>query len=158
MKPSSFRLAPPAARWGAAAFCGIVLAPVALAAPSAADPCKLVTVGELAQIVGPLKRAPKPGDIAAGDVSCEYAPVSGPEWIEIRLQEGPLSYWRSRNGGSRAVSLPELGKDAFATPDAEGSAELYVKKADLVLRVSMPRAPTAIDTLKAITRKALPRL
>jgi hypothetical protein len=141
----------------AAALCGMTLAPVAMAA-AVPDPCKLITVTELTQIVGPLKGAPKPGDIAAGDVSCEYTPAAGPAWIDIRLADGPLSYWRSRNGGSQSVSLPELGKDAFATPDAEGSAELYVKKDDIVLRVSMPKTPSAIDKLKAIAAKAMPRL
>jgi hypothetical protein len=158
MKPSSFPLAPKPVWCVVAALCGIALAPVALAAPAVPDPCKLVTASELAQIVGPLKGSPKPGDIAAGDVSCAYTPAAGPAWIEIRLQDGPLSYWRSRNGGSQAVSLPELGKDAFATPDADGSAALYVKKGDIVLRVSLPREPSAIDKLKAIALKALPRL
>ena len=37
----------------------------------------------------------------------------GPAWMEVRLQEGELSYWRKRNGGPDAMSLPELGKDAF---------------------------------------------
>lgn len=142
----------------AAVACGIALAPVAWAAPGVPDPCKLITATELAQIVGPLKGAPTPGDVSAGDVSCQYTPATGPAWIDLRLADGPLSYWRSRNGGSQSVSLPELGKDAFATPDADGSAELYVKKADVVLRISMPKAPAAIDKLKAIAQKALPRL
>jgi hypothetical protein len=158
MKRSSLRLAPTPVCCIVAALCGIALAPAALAASAVPDPCKLVTVSELAQIVGPLKGAPRPGDIGAGDVSCEYTPATGPAWIEIRLQEGPLAYWKSRNGGSQPVALPELGKDAFATPDADGSAALYAKKADIVLRVSMPRGPAAIDKLKAIARKALPRL
>lgn len=88
----------------------------------------------------------------------EYTPASGPAWIEVRLQEGELSYWRKRNGGPDAVSLPELGKDAFVNPDFEGSADLYAKKGNLVLRVSLPQGPKAVDTAKAIAKKALVRL
>ena len=130
----------------------------AQADPTVPDPCKLVTAAEIQQLVGPLKGALKQGDIASGDVSCEYTPASGPAWIEVRLQEGELSYWRERNGGPHAVSLPELGKDAFVNPDFEGSADLFAKKGNLVLRVSLPQGPKAVETAKAIARKALVRL
>lgn len=130
----------------------------AKADPAIPDPCKLVTAAEMQQLVGPLKGAPKQGDIASGDVSCEYTPASGPAWIEVRLQEGELSYWRRRNGGPDPMSLPELGKDAFANPDFEGSADLYAKKGNLVLRISLPKGPKAVDTAKAIAKKALVRL
>ncbi len=128
------------------------------AAPAIPDPCKLITVVELEQIAGPLKGAPKSGDIASGDVSCEYTFVKTPSRISIRLHDGELSYWRSRNGGKHPVSLPEFGKDAFVNPDFEGSADLYAKKGSLILRVSMPKGPTAVDTVKAIAKKALSRL
>jgi hypothetical protein len=130
---------------------------VATAAPSIPDPCKLVTAAEVEQTVGSLKAAPKAGDMASGDVSCRYLPVKGPAWISLSLQEGELAYWKQRNGGPHPVSLPELGRDAFANADSEGSAELYVKKGNLTLRVSLPKGPQAIDTAKALARKALAR-
>ena len=105
-----------------------------------------------------MKGAPKAGDIASGDVSCEYTPLKGPRWINIRLHDGELNYWKSRNGGTNPMSLPEFGKDAFVNPDFEGFADLYAKKGNFILRVSMPKAPTAVDMVKAIARKALPRL
>ena len=145
--------------WCAAAV--IVSAGFGAAARGAAavpDPCKLVTVSEVEQIVGALKGSPKPGDAKAGDISCEYAPVKGPAWMEIRLHDGELASWKSRNGGKSPVSLPELGKDAFANPDSEGSADVFAKKGALILRVSMPKGPTAIEQLKAIAQKALSRL
>jgi hypothetical protein len=122
------------------------------------DTCKLITVSELEQIVGALKGSPKPGDVKAGDVSCEYTPAKGPAWIEIRLHDGDLASWKSRNGGKSPVSLPELGKDAFANPDSEGSADVFAKKGTLIVRVSMPKSPTAVEQLKAIALKALSRL
>jgi hypothetical protein len=128
------------------------------AVPAIPDPCQLITVAELKQIVGPLKGNPKPGDIKAGDISCEYAPATGPAWISVRLHDGELTYWKSRNGGKAPVSLPELGKDAFVNPDFEGSADLYAKKGTLILRVTMPKGPRAVEELKAIAKKALARL
>ena len=44
------------------------------------------------------------------------------------------------------------------TPDFENFAELYAKKGALVLRVSVPKGPQAIEVVKAVARKALPRL
>ena len=127
------------------------------AAPAVPDPCKLVTAAEVERIAGPLKGVPKPGDIASGDVSCEYKPAKT-AWINVRLQEGELSYWKSRNGGKNPLPLPEFGKDAFVNPDSEGSADLFAKKGNLVLRVSAPKGPMAVDMIKAIALKALPRM
>ena len=127
------------------------------AAPAIPDPCKLITVAELEQIAGPLKGVPKLGDIASGEISCGYAPAKV-RWINISLHDGELGYWRERNGGQNPVSLPEFGKGAFVNSDFEGSADLYAKKGSLILRVSMPKGPTAVDTVKAIAKKALSRL
>lgn len=138
------------------ATAGLMSAAFAAAPPP--DPCKLVTSAELEAVVGALKASPKPGNIKGGDVSCEYTPAKGPDWIEVRLHDGELAHWKSRQGGKKPVALPELGKDAFANPDSEGSADLFVKKGPWVLRVSMPKGPTAIGQLKVIAQKALARL
>jgi len=157
MKSSTVRSSKLLSCAAVAAFSGW-LTLVVHGAPAVPDACALITVTELAQIVGPLKGNPKPGDIKAGDISCEYTPAKEPAWIAIRLHDGELGYWKSRNGGKNPVSLPELGKDAFVNPDFEGSADLYAKKGTLILVVSMPKGPTAVDRVKAIARKALSRL
>src|SRR5690349_16866785 len=128
----------------AAAILAVGSTLVLRAAPPIPDPCKLITTAELEQIAGPLKGAPKPGDIASGDISCEYKPAKTPSWISIRLHDGELNYWKGRNGGTNPVSLPEFGKDAFVNPDSDGSADLYAKKGNMILRVSMPKGPTAV--------------
>jgi hypothetical protein len=132
--------------------------PEAYAIRTAPDPCKLITMAELQAIVGALQGAPKPGDIASGDVSCEYTPVKGPRWIDIRLHDGDLVSWRRRQGGPSPVMLPEFGKDAFANADDSGSADVFAQKGGVILRVSLPMGPQAVETAKAITRKALLRL
>lgn len=126
------------------------------AAPAIPDACKLVTAAELEQIAGPLKGSPKPGGL--GEAACEYAPAKAPAWIRISLADGELNYWKSRNGGKNPMLLPELGTGAFVNPDFEGSADLYAKKGNLILRITLPKGPSAVDTAKAIAKKALPRL
>ena len=131
---------------------------VARSGPAIPNPCKLITTTELEQIAGKLKGPAKPGDIAAGDVSCGYAPVKAPAWINISLHDGDLGAWKERNGGDHPIALPEFGKEAFVNPDSEGSVDLYAKKGALILRVTMPKGPTAVETAKAIAKIALPRL
>ena len=152
------------AGWSSILLCGVLAMATGFSALSLTaaspvpDPCKLITTAELEQITGPLKGSPKAGDAASGDVSCEYKPAKGPSWISIRLHDGELAYWKSRNGGKTPIAVPEFGAGAFVNPDAEGSADLYAKKGNLILRVSMPKGPMAVDTVKAIAKKALPRL
>ena len=132
-----------------------------LAAEAAAaipDPCKLITVTEIEQIVGPLSGAPRATDPATGQVTCTYEPAKGPSYIDVNLHDGELSAWKSRNGGKSPVSLPEFGKDSFVNPDPDGSTELFAKKGNLILHVSLPSGPTAVATAKAIAKKALTRL
>ena len=125
------------------------------ATPAVPDPCGLITAAEVTQIAGPLEGAPRKGDIAAGDVSCEYTLKKSGQWISVMLAEGDLDYWRKRNGGPRVEMLPELGKGAFVNPDFDGSAEVYAQKGKWVVRISTPTAPGALEIVKALTRKVL---
>ena len=140
----------------------LLVSPAAFAAggrPSGVpDPCSLVTAAELQAVVGTLKGAPKPGDAASGDISCEYATASGPRWISVRLHDGDIAAWKRRSGGANPLALPDLGKDAFANADAEGSADVYAMKGKLILRVTMPKGPQAVAMDTAIAKKALARL
>ncbi|MEO8051204.1 MAG: hypothetical protein ABI833_12380 [Acidobacteriota bacterium] len=131
---------------------GLILA----APPAIPDPSKLVATSELDQIIGPLKGTPKPG--GPGEVSCEYTPAKAPAWFSIALHDGDLRDWKTRNGGKSPISVAEFGAGAFVNPDFYGSAELYAKKGNFILRVSIPKGPTSVDTIKAVARKALPRL
>jgi len=118
------------------------------------DPCKLVSKAEMEQIVGPTSGAPT---IFDGN-TCEFTPAKTIRWINVSLHDGELSSWKSRNGGKSPLSVPEFGKDAFLVLDADGTTELFTKKGIFVLRVGMPKGPTAVEMVKAITRKALARL
>ena len=135
----------------------VLLAAAAHAAPPP-DPCKLVTVAEMQQIVGPLSGAPKGTDPKSGEISCSYAPAKGPSFVEVTLHDGDLAAWKKRNGGKNPVAVPEFGADAFINPDFEGWADLYAKKGGLILRVTIPKGAQSMEAVKAIARKALPRL
>ena len=139
----------------AASLC---LTVAAYAAPAIPDPCKLVTVAEMQQIVGPLKGAPEGTDPKSGEISCGYVPSKGPSFVDIALHDGDLAAWKKRNGGKNPVALPEFGNDAFVNPDFNDWADLYAKKGNVVLRVTMPKGPQSIEAVKAIARKALARM
>jgi len=136
----------------------LYLAGTAHAAPALPDPCKLITLAEMQQIVGPLKGAPEGTDPKSGEVSCGYVPSKGPSFVDIALHDGDLAAWKKRNGGNNPVALPEFGKDAFVNPDFNDWADLYAKKGSVVLRVTMPKGPQSIEAVKAIARKALARM
>jgi len=136
-----------------------LIVPPLFAGRSVPDPCKLITVAELEAIVGKISMGPKPADPNSGEVSCEYTVAKDSSWLMINLHEGNFDAMRKSFGGKSPVSVPELGKDAFLNESyVDFSAELFVKKGDLALRVSMPKGPAAPDKIKAIAKKALPRL
>lgn len=122
------------------------------------DPCTLITVEEMQQIVGPLDGAPSATDPASGEITCTYTPKSGPSFIDISLHDGDLAALKQSPSNKDAVSLPEFGNDAFVNPNAYEYTDLYAKKGLLILQVSLPMGPEAVATAKAIAAKALARL
>ena len=149
-------------RCSALLFCGVAVASgatlAASSAPTFPDPCKLITVAEIQQIVGPLDGAPVPTDPSSGEINCSYTPAKGPSFIDISLAEGDLADVRKRDAHKNALALPEFGKDAFLNPGFHGYADLYANKGNLILRVTLPMGPDAAATAKAIAKVALPRL
>lgn len=128
---------------------------VAKAASPLPNPCKLVTVAEMEQIVGPLAEAPRVTD---EDITCSYTPAKGLSFVDVSLHEGDLAAMRRGDSQKSAVSLPDFGKDAFVNPNFHEYADLYAKKGNLIVRVTVPMGPTSVETVKAIARKALARL
>ena len=160
MKPSSrpsplFRFAGAPSILTAALFCPAV---PAHATPALPDPCKLITVAEMKQIVGPLKGAPGATDPKSGEISCRYAPSGGPRSVDIALHDGDLATWKKRNGGKTPIKLPKFGSDNFVNPDFNGWADLNARNGNLILRVTIPKGPQSIEAVRAIARKALARM
>ena len=107
------------------------------------------------QIVGPLNGAPGATDPKSGEISCGYAPSSGPRFVDIALQDGDLATWKKRNGGKAPVELPEFGSDNFVNPDFNGWVNLNTKIG--ISARDDPQGPQSIEAVRAIARKALAR-
>ncbi len=97
------------------------------------------------------------GDITSGDLSCEYKASKTPAWVSIGYREANSVTGKTGTAAPIPCCSPNLAKDAFFTPDFEGLASLYAKQGRFVLRVTTPQEATAVHTLKAVARKALPR-
>ncbi len=122
------------------------------------DPCKVITVAELEEIVGKISKGPTPADPSSGEVSCEYTVAKDSSWFMINFHEGSFDDMRKRFGGKSPASVPEVAKDAFLNEQySDFSAELFAQKGDLILRVSMPKGPSAAAKIKAVAKKALGR-
>ena len=78
----------------------------AFAAAPPPSPCKLVTVPEMQQIVGPLKEAPTATDPSTGETTCTFHPGKGLDFVDISLHDGDLTEWKRRNGGKNAEAAP----------------------------------------------------
>ena len=122
------------------------------------DPCSLVTVAEMQQFVGPLSEKPRATDQSSGEITCSYTPASGPSFVNVSLHDGDLAALRTTADYKNAQALPEFGKDAFVSPNFHEYADLYAKKGNLIVRVTLPMGPKSVDTAKSIARKALARM
>lgn len=121
------------------------------------DPCKLVTLAELAEITGPVKGPTPEGHTDGGIVACEYTVIKTGQWITVRLHDGARGPVKAP-ADQGSVPLPEFGKNAFLIPNFHDSVDLYADKRGINLSVSMPTSATSVAMVKAIARKALARL
>lgn len=145
-------------------LCVCLAGRTAMAAPAETklpDPAKLITRAELEPIVGKITAGPKSVDAPDGAVASEFT-LADTSWVTLTIFPAAKFKFedaKRKFGGPRAVSLPELGKDAFANPSvADTAADLYVAKGGYVLEVSIAKGDGAVAKLKAIALKALPRL
>ena len=136
----------------------VIAMPFAHAGAPIPNPCSLVTVVEMQQIVGPLSETPRATDPSSGEITCSYTPASGPSFVDVSLHDGDLASLRTTADYKNAQALPEFGKDAFVSPNFHEYADLYAKKGNLIVRVTLPMGPKSVDTAKSIARKALARM
>jgi hypothetical protein len=144
-------------------FLGIAVRPATAATAEAKlpDPSKLITRAELEPIVGKISAGPKPVDAPEGAVASEFT-LADSSWVTLTIY--PVARYRFEDvkrsfGGKGAVALPELGKNAFANPSvANVGADLYVVKGAYLFEISLAEGEGSIGKLKAIAKKALPRL
>ena len=133
-----------------------VLADAQAQGPPALDPCTLVTQAEAEQVIGKLKSAPK-GSTVERVKTCEYAGANG-EALELWVfPESGLE--RARATHKDLTPIADLGQPAFfrRNPDI-GWVEIYTRKGQVTLEVTMKAATGADEKVKALAKKAIARM
>lgn len=123
----------------------------------AVDPCTLVSRADVEQILGKLK-APPTSDINEQTKLCSYQFANGSDEMEIWVF--PASGLdRARQSFKDLAPVTDLGHEAFQRrhPDI-GWIELYTRKGDITLEVTMRATSGDLEKAKALARKALARL
>ena len=131
---------------------------VAMAAPPAVDPCKLLTPAEVEQVVGKLKGAPASETLGHG-VRCGY---------DFADEKNEFEIWTSAASWSKAlhkdakqpVMASGLGDEAFmdrGKVDPE-DVDLYIRKGTTLIVLMTRKGPGDEEKLKTLGRKAVGRL
>jgi len=140
-----------------ASMIGICVSSLVLAAPPAIEPCKIVTVAEVEQIIGKLKAAPTTGK--EGDAAwCNYEFVNGKDAFEIWVF--PASgIDRARKLAKKAVQLKGLGDDAFMNRGMHGLdyVDIFIKKGSATVKLSLHETAGDEDKVKALAQQAVGR-
>lgn len=130
-------------------------AATAMAAPPAVDPCTVVTVTELEQVIGKLKGAPtKEGE---GGV-CNYEFANGKDEFSVAVfPPGGFEFERKRS--KKPIPIKGLGDDAFLDRGMHDIpyANLYVKKKTATVELSIKETAGDEDKLKTLAQKAVGR-
>ncbi|SLM49196.1 protein of unknown function [Nitrospira japonica] len=136
---------------------GIWVSSLVLAAPPAIEPCKIVTIAEVEQIIGKLKEAPKSGQ--EGEAAwCNYEFANGKDAFEIWVF--PASgIDRARKLAKKPVQLKGLGDDAFMNRGMHGLdyVDIFIKKGSATVKLSLHETAGDEDKLKALAQKAVGR-
>ncbi len=129
-----------------------------LAAPPAVDPCKLLTLAEVEQVVGKVNGITKPYD-DSGIPTCEY---------ELANSKGQFTVWifpvdgvdRARKLAKQQTPIKGLGDDALMAHKMHrlDNTDLFIKKGGTTIRLPLNESPGDEEKLKAFGQKALGRL
>lgn len=132
-----------------------LLAMPTLAAPP--EPCSLLTTAEVEQVVGKLKAAPTTDK--EGDASwCNYEFASGKDALEVWVFPSE-AIGRGRKISKNPMTVKGLGDDAFMDRGMHGLkyVNLYIKKGDTTINLSIQETAGDEDKVKALAQKALRR-
>lgn len=134
------------------------LAPPLRAAAPTVDACTLVTVAEVEQIVGKLKLPPR---LVRDEhtLRCDYVLEQPGEAMEIWVFPGEALERARQHAQGQAVPLTGFGSGAFLHRDtALGYLDLWLKKGDIVLQVTLKAISGDEQKVKAIAQQVLGRL
>ena len=137
--------------------CLVLASGVAMGDEPSVDPCTLVSNADVEQVIGTLKGTPT--SVREEQTRfCNY---------EFANEKDALELWvfpasgleRARKLHKDLSPVTGLGHDAFMRRNKEIQyIELFVKKGDVTLEVTMKEAPGDEEKVKTLAKKALTRL
>jgi hypothetical protein len=137
--------------------CASLIGMRARAGDANSDACKLITPAEVEQVLGKLARAPK-SERNDRLRTCDYTFRESGHSLSIWLLPGEAMQ-RARKELQSVLPVAGLGDSAFLYANTQiGFTELYVKKGNVVLQVSIPKAEGSEVKAQTLAKKALPRL
>ena len=141
----------------ASAMClvSVVISSVSPAASLAVDPCQVVTIAEIEQVIGKVKGPP----IKEGEGGmCSYAFANGKDDFSVAVfPASGMDFERKRS--KKPIPIKGLGDDAFmdrGMHDIE-YVNLYIKKQNATVELSIKETADDEDKLLTLGKKAVGR-
>lgn len=131
---------------------------LAEAAPTAVDPCTVVTTAEVEQVIGKVKGTPK-ADKEGAAAWCNYEFANGKDAFEVWVFPAD-GIDRGRKQAKKPVTMKGLGDDAFMNRGMHGLdyVDLFIKKGGVTVKLSLHETAGDEQKLKQLAQKALGRL
>ena len=122
------------------------------------NPCSLLTISEVEQVVGKLERAPTSETLGHG-VRCGYDFAD--EKNEFEIWTSGASWWKAlHKDAKQPVMVSGLGDEAFmdrGKVDPE-DVDLYIRKGATLIVLMTRKSPGDEENLKTLGKKAVGRL
>ena len=141
----------------AACFVSVSITSISLAEPPAVDPCQVMTIAEIEQVIGKVKGKPT-GDKEGDAAWCNYEFANGKNAMEVWVFPADAIN-RGRKVSKNPVAVKGLGDDAFMDRGMHGLdyVNLFIKKGTVTVKLSLKETAGDEDKLKALARTALNR-
>jgi hypothetical protein len=129
----------------------------AAAAPPIVDPCTLLTIAEVEQVIGKLKERPS-GDKEGDAAWCNYEFANGKDLMEVWVFPADAIN-RGRKVSKNPLPVKGLGDDAFMDRGMHGInyVNLFIKKGGTTVKLSIQETAGDEEKLKALAQKAVRR-
>jgi hypothetical protein len=136
---------------------GVLNASPALAADPTTDPCSLLTPAEVEQAIGKLRAQPKQNVIDRARM-CDYELTNDSVGLSVWLLPA-VGLERARKEYPELTAAKDVGGEAFIHRNERlDLIELFARKGNATLQMSVPVATGDAAKLQALARKALARL
>lgn len=136
-------------------MCGLLMSTPSQAAPP--EPCSLLTIAEVEQVIGKLKGTPK-ADKEGNAAWCNYEFANGTDAFEIWVFPAD-GIDRARKQAKKPVPVKGLGDDSFMNRGMHGLdyVDLFIKKGAVTVKLSLHETGGDEEKLKTLASKAVGR-